>query len=75
MLPYPDEDPTVPRQSQNHLADVKRTIARSQQNKGNKFSRKPFCQRPRVYKDSNTFSPKVIRTDGDAFGSGWEAGL
>lgn len=75
VLPYPDEDPDVPRQSQYHPADVERMFARSGKEKHVKVSPTSFLHSSRAYQyqDSNVFSLDGQRAGGDAFGSGWGA--
>ncbi|KAJ4385804.1 hypothetical protein N0V93_010235 [Gnomoniopsis smithogilvyi] len=73
ILPYPDEDPDIPRQSQYHPADIERMFERSDKNKHVKVSSTQFLERCPIYEDTNAFSPENQRVGGDAFGSGWGA--
>lgn len=75
ILPYPDEDPGVPRQSQYHPTDVEAMLARKGKEKQQhvKVSHKSFLERSHFCEDASTFSTEVQRAGGEAFGSGWGA--
>lgn len=76
ILPYPDEDPNAPRQSQYHPADLECLFTRPPYQEAairEQVSRNSFHQQSRIHGDTNVFSPEVQRMGGDAFGSGWGA--
>ncbi|KAJ4422208.1 hypothetical protein N0V82_003178 [Gnomoniopsis sp. IMI 355080] len=75
ILPYPGEDPDVPRQSQYHPADVEIILAGAGEEKQQHVKVRPnsFLERPHVYEDASRFSAEIQQAGGDAFGSGWGA--